>query len=89
MKSQIKSVKFIYYEGLENLRDSYYVCTEGLKNLRDSCYVCTEGFPTCYFKDINAFQANVHEISYIYLANYVYLVGLTRIEYNIGKEIYR
>ena len=75
MKSQIKSVKFIYYKGLKNLRDSYSISVKG--------------FPTYYFKNINAFQADVYAISYLYLGDHVYLEDLTRTEYTIGKEVYR
>ena len=75
MKSAKCHIKFVYFKGIEKLRDSYSVKTLN--------------FPNYYEKSVNAFSANIEYDYYISCCDSVFLDRLTRIEFKIVKGVYR
>ena len=75
MKSAKCHIKFVYFKGIEKLRDSHSVKTLN--------------FPNCYSKDVNAFNADRAYDYYIDCCDFVFLDELTRAELKIIKGVYR
>ena len=76
MKSAISSTKFIYYRGRKHLSKSYSLKTEKL--------------PIHYFKDMNAFQADIWTSNKTLICGtYIFISNLTNTSYTLAKKEYK